>query len=126
MTAAQRHAIESRSQKDRALAILPRGCCFQSTEVRVRKGATIVSIVAEIQNILSAKERRINFFDDNNFRHVKDSLDAAILSAKLGCNLPRKSAELLTKNANYGRKVWGMKHQENCLTLFDINGIHFT
>ena len=93
------------------------------------QGATLVSIVAGIQNTLSTNERRINFFNDNNFRYVKESLDAAMkLSAKLGSNLPRKSAGVITvdQEKELWNKCLGHETPEKLLdTLFYLNGIHF-
>ena len=64
------------------------------------QGGTLVSIIAGIKNSLTTNERQIDFFNDNKFRYVKESLDTAMkLMAKLGCNLPRKSADARCHNS---------------------------
>lgn len=93
------------------------------------QGATLVSIVAGIQNTLSTNEKQINFFNDNKFRIVKESLDTAMkLSAKLGCNLPRRSAGVINlgQEEMLWKKCFGNETPDQLIdTLFYLNGIHF-
>lgn len=91
-------------------------------------GSTLVSIVAGIQKTIS-NQRNINFFRDEKFKIIRDSLDASMkISTKEGGNLMKKSAGVISYEQE--EKLW--KHslgddtpQKLINTLFYLNGIHF-
>ena len=68
-------------------------------------GDSLVSIISGLQRSLSADDKIVNFFKDNNFKKIYNALDAAMKSiAQHGRGLFKRHAEVISVDEE--QKIW--------------------